>query len=380
MGHKWRFDKATASWLKTRQQNQAPPQVLFLERCIALLKEGGRFGIVVPESLISNKSYGYVVSFLKRHARILAIVGMPESLFKTSGKGGTHTKTCLIVAQRTDAPRSDGKVYMAEAKWCGHDSRGRAIPHDDMPKIVAAYAKFRDCRATRGLAFGFCVSYKDIGDGALCPRYFDPEIKQSLASLQDSHALVTFQELLDDGTLSLATGVEVGKLAYGTGDVPFVRTSDISSWEIKTDPKHQVSEDIYTNLARKQDIKPLDILMVRDGTYLIGACAIITEYDIKMLYQSHIYKIRVEPNPHGLDAYLLLAILSSPVVQRQIRAKQFTQDIIDSLGGRIVELVLPIPRSPAKRDRISRIVRESIDVRVRARELARQARLSVGQP
>jgi len=156
-------------------------------------------------------------------------------------------------------------------------------------------------------------------------------------------------DLVDNGCLSLSTGDEVGKLAYGGGDIPFVRTSDISNWEIKLDPKHTIERALYESLKKKQDVRANDILMVKDGTYLIGTCAMVSSYDREIVYQSHIYKIRVEKQDHGLNAFLLLAILSCQLVQRQIKAKQFTQDIIDSLGERIRELVLPIPRSAQRR-------------------------------
>lgn len=124
-------------------------------------------------------------------------------------------------------------------------------------------------------------------------------------------------------------------------------------------------------------IQPNDILMVKDGTYLIGTCAIVTEYDREIIYQSHLYKIRVMNNSLDLNPFLLLAVLSSPVVQRQVKSKQFTQDIIDSLGERINELVLPIPRSQELRNEITAMVRTSINDRVEARELAKKARLAV---
>ena len=143
---------------------------------------------------------------------------------------------------------------------------------------------------------------------------------------------------------------------------------------MKADPKHEVSRDIYEELRNKQDVQSGDILMVKDGTYLIGTCAIISEADREILYQSHLYKIRVNPNPYGLDPYLLLAILSSTVVQKQIRSKQFTQDIIDSLGERINELILPVSKSKEARDRISSLVRQAVTKRIEARELAREAR------
>ena len=129
----------------------------------------------------------------------------------------------------------------------------------------------------------------------------------------------------------------------------------------------------------KQDVQADDVLMVKDGTYLIGTCAIVTEFDQEIIYQSHIYKIRVKKNKHGLTPQLLLAVLSSAVVHRQIKAKQFTQDIIDSLGERIHELMLPIPKSKKHRDHISKMVGEVIRDRVHARELARRARVEVLQ-
>lgn len=45
-----------------------------------------------------------------------------------------------------------------------------------------------------------------------------------------------------------------------------------------------------------------------------------------------------------LDPYLLLALLNCPIVKRQMRAKQFTRDVIDTLGKRIFEVILPVAK------------------------------------
>jgi type I restriction enzyme M protein len=176
--------------------------------------------------------------------------------------------------------------------------------------------------------------------------------------------------------LSIGTGDEIGKMAYGTGRIPFIRTSDISNWELKADPKHGVSEDIYLAYKRKQDVQPYDILMVRDGTYLIGTTAMITDQDTTILFQSHLYKIRVHKLDQ-LDPFLLLALLNAPIVKRQIRAKQFTQDIIDTLGKRICEVVLPIPKDKLLRGRIARETQEIVLGRMTLRNKAKQISLSV---
>ena len=171
---------------------------------------------------------------------------MPESLFKTSGKGGTHTKTCLIVAVKG---RVNGKkasrVFMAEAKWCGQDSRAREIPFDDLPEIGKQFELFRSGGKLKQSSIGFIVNGRGIQENVLCPRYYDPEVAAELENLEQTHALVPFGELAKNGCLSLNTGDEVGKLAYSCGEIPFVRTSDISNWEIKADPKHCISKDVY---------------------------------------------------------------------------------------------------------------------------------------
>jgi len=377
LARKWAKNPKTGVFGPSEEvQSNVPPQVLFVERCLSLLKPGGRLGMVLPESILSNKSYRNVTEYLLKHADIHAIMGMPDALFKTSGKGGTHTKTCLLVATKNGV-KTNGEsktVFMAEARWCGQDSRARSIPYNDLPQIADNFVAYRNNKLTKPSNLGFSVDKERIASGVLCPRYYDVQAKEELQGLENTHTLLSISQLISEGAISITTGDEIGKLAYGTGPIPFIRTSDISNWELKAEPKHGVSRGIYDGLRNKQDVQPGDILMVKDGTYLIGTCAIVSEADREILYQSHLYKIRVNSNLYGLNPYLLLAILSSTVVQKQIRSKQFTQDIIDSLGERINELILPVSKSKEARDRISSLVRQAVTKRIEARELAQEAR------
>jgi type I restriction enzyme M protein len=212
-----------------------------------------------------------------------------------------------------------------------------------------------------------------LNEDILAPRYYDPEVSIAMQQLEKSHTFKPVGDLVNEGIIAITTGDEVGKAAYGTGEIPFVRTSDISNWEIKADPKHCVSEAVYKEYKKRQDVRTNDILMVRDGTYLIGATAIITKYDEKILYQSHILKIRVL-KPELMNPFLLLALLSSDPVLAQIKSKRITQDIIDTLGDRLLDVLLPIPNSKATSKKVSEMVQRSIEERMEAKELAKQAR------
>ena len=271
---------------------------------------------------------------------------------------------------------SEHDIFMAVAKWCGHDSRGLEIPFDDIPLIQNRYLQFRDGQKLSYDHLGFTVKQSEIVNNIYLPIYYNPEIRKQLNSLTDDYDLITIGNLVKQGLISISTGNEVGKLSYGTGQVPFIRTSDIANWEIKLDPKQGLSEEIYQSLAEKQDIQALDILMVKDGTYLVGTCAMISPNETRIVYQSHLYKIRSN-NHEKLNPYLLLALLSSPIVKQQVRSKQFTQDIIDTLGSRIMELELPFPKKQEKQRQIIERVKLVFKKRNEARDVMRNVLLNV---
>jgi type I restriction enzyme M protein len=151
LGRRWSRDDSSGTWTQTtRMQERQPPQIIFLERCLQFLKPGGRLGIVLPESLLGMPTHGYVVAWLRSRAKIRGVIAMPEELFKTSGKGGTHAKVCVLLVENTPPPASGNwPIFMAEAKWCGHDSRGKPTYRktgegnweilDDVPKITGRF-------------------------------------------------------------------------------------------------------------------------------------------------------------------------------------------------------------------------------------------------
>ena len=167
--------------------------------------------------------------------------------------------------------------------------------------------------------------------------------------------------------LCVTTGDEIGKAAYGTGTIPFIRTSDFSNWEIKHDPKQGVSEHIYNQYSSSQDVRCQDILLVRDGTYLVGTSCMITAEDSRSLFCGGLIKLR-SLDHERLNPYLLLGLLNAYIVKRQMRTKQFTRDVIDTLGQRLREVILPIPKSASLRCEIADAVKGVIDRRITARK------------
>jgi len=69
---------------------------LFIERYYQLLKEGGRLGVVLPESVFDTTENKYIRLFLFKYFNVKAIVSLPQVTFEPY----TSTKTSLLFAQK----------------------------------------------------------------------------------------------------------------------------------------------------------------------------------------------------------------------------------------------------------------------------------------
>lgn len=78
-------DNIGKSLLSLYQINSSLTEVLFIERCLNLLKPGGRMGIVLPEGVLNTDSLQKARDFVEGKAKILLIVSIPQDVFIASG-------------------------------------------------------------------------------------------------------------------------------------------------------------------------------------------------------------------------------------------------------------------------------------------------------
>lgn len=153
LGHKW-SQNSQGEFEKGDLVDKQPPQLLFIERCFQLLRNGGRMGIVLLESIFGMPKYQYVVNYIQEKAKILAVVTLPEDLFQPH----THAKCCVLICQKYKKGESretcdNFNIFMSDVKWCGHDSRGNItytysesgekIILDEIPLVADKYLEMR---------------------------------------------------------------------------------------------------------------------------------------------------------------------------------------------------------------------------------------------
>ncbi|MEJ2250027.1 MAG: N-6 DNA methylase, partial [Candidatus Lokiarchaeota archaeon] len=363
LAHKWHNRDGTIEKSSKLKKNR-PPQILFIERALQFLKKGGRMAIVLPEGILGNPTQEYIRKFIVNNSKVIAVIDAPTETFLPN----TSTKTCILFLKKEKPSNLDYNIFMAIADTCGHDSRdnvvykmnnkgeilynekGDKVIDDDFPIISTKYKQIKDKSSSEYDRNGFFIPLSKLRSRSLIPRFYDPSIKKDLSVLKSDFNLIRVEKLIDEGLISIFSGQGVQKKYYGTGDIPYIRTSDISNWEPKIDPTHSVSDEIFEKF--KQDLKINDILFVQDGGRLIGKTCILSEKrDIKTLIQSHFQIIRIK-NQKKLNPYLVLYLLNTPIVKKQISANIVVQSTIATIGDRIKDLILPIPKNSEVKDKI----------------------------
>lgn len=140
LGHKWKHNKETGDWEKGKLKDKEAPQILFIERCLQLLKDGGRMAIVLPDGIYGNNQLGYIRHWMLKKVRIVAIIDVPAETFMPN----TPTKTTIMVVQKMSSNKipKDYPIFMAIAETCGHDRRGNLKEDDDVSKISQNFSEW----------------------------------------------------------------------------------------------------------------------------------------------------------------------------------------------------------------------------------------------
>lgn len=171
-----------------RRKDAVSPEILFIERCVQWLKQGGRMGIVLPDGILGNPGDEYIRWWLMQECWVLGCVDLPVESFIVEANVNILT-SLLFLKKKTDTEKDaiaiggepEYPVFMAVAEKVGFDRRGNTlyerhpdgeekvieeeveeriringqnvvrklkrrskILDDDLPKIAKAWKEFRD--------------------------------------------------------------------------------------------------------------------------------------------------------------------------------------------------------------------------------------------
>lgn len=101
-------------------------EVLFMERCLKLLKKGGRMGMVLPEGVLNTSNLQKVREYFEGKAKIILICSIPQDVFIAAGatvkpslvffKRFTKEEELQYVDAKTKAEKEIRQKYVGQIK------------------------------------------------------------------------------------------------------------------------------------------------------------------------------------------------------------------------------------------------------------------------
>ena len=352
-------------------RSEVRPEVLFVERCVQLLRDGGILGIILPETFFHASSGAHVLAFIERH-NIKWIVDLPHNTFRPH-----NNAKCVFVVLQKNTPQEE-KINMAVAEEMGHDHQGRIMYRwDHLRQEIDRKRVWDDIQVIlKEIQGGGRKKHvfqtkckKPQANRVYVPRYYWRTREREVEKIAKERGLTLhpISELLENGVIRTFDGDGSPRADYkGRGEIPYVRVKDIVNWEIYKNPTATVPEWVYHKMTERKPednfLRKCDILYVRRGSYRIGSVAMASPHDLCVLMTKELLVLRVEQkdNAYDLNPYYLLYLLSHRLVKMQEFNRVLIETTLPNIAGRWRDLRLPFFDDPDEAAAVSEQVRKAI--------------------
>jgi len=362
LARKWRrFDGG--SWDPTQiVMGGQSPEILFIEKCMKILRPGGRMAIVLPDGLLQNVSSAYVRSWMRRKSKVIAVISIPQEAFIPYGTG---IKTSLLLLQKKPIP-NESLCFMARMQKLGYDVKGQPvykrnkqgkvcidrqgnmIVDDDVRIIAESFQRLREKgRLVNENSNIFTVS-EDLLNLRLDVEHYDPDDQSLISHLRRIGAKELWEvaEIVRSPVRLLRKDVQIRYIAISDVDartMQVVSQQTMRAHEAPSRATYRVhSGDIITAVSGAST-----------GTTR-HATAIITEDEEGAICSNGFAVLR---NVKGVDPFFLLGYMRTEQYLRQVR-RLMTGHAIPAIALDELERVLVPLLSQDKQYQIARRVEE----------------------
>lgn len=298
-------------------------EVLFIERIIQVLCNGGVAGIVIPQGIFTNRNLAHVRDYIKRHAQILAVIELPDWAFIPSGT--SVRGSLLFIRKLAQVPdHFTYNVFMKRVENIGFTSTGRPTDKNDFPETIAEFRQ-QDAR--------YLVSVADMQD-RIDAKFYIPNHRHviSLFQINPRHKLVRLSEI---GTFYTE---KVNPHLNPHQEIGLIETGCVNPETLTITPRRIKGQDSnYTSLKR---VQAGDILISRRRAYRGAVVVVPPELDGALaIPEFSVLRLR-----EGFDLDYFVEILRSPLFLQLM-----TIYSTGEMSGRIAEkdlrrLQIPLPQ------------------------------------
>ena len=339
----------------TRNRSDATmgSELLFVDRGLRLLRQGGRMLIIVPDSVVSARGIPAMLRHhLARTCTLHAVIELPATTF---AQAGTRTKTAILYIEK-GRPTHTNSVFMGVSDHLGFQVSSRKGVHvklasgvNDLPAILAAYCERRpDSKEVQVLSSSpSCVLVPEstVFKESWTPKHHSASRFETVANIKHNS---------DFDIIRLSEMVEF-----------CARSRKAKRWHkgcIFISVRHIFGEGFlnvidalkYTPKTPGIPISSGELLVSRINPRIPRVC-VVPDLGLDMLCSSEFEVMRVK---NGADTYMLAYLLQTEAVQSQIRSltsgtsSSHSRIRTDELG----EVLVPLPKPGTARAKLLSIL------------------------
>jgi type I restriction-modification system DNA methylase subunit len=332
-------------------------EVLFIDRCISLLKPGGKLLAVLPDSVISSAGINSTLRHRLLSSEFINIKSIIELPAVTFAQAGTRTKTSILYLEKVkpQSKRTKSNVFIGQCENIGFEvstKKGATVKvetgDNDLIKIFEAYKSKNKIQAT--------IEQKVLNESPSCVIIDQETLKENswTPSHYNARKLLAVKKFKKKGGL-----VELVKLSEIAEFVTTIRKKEFIVSDSKCISVLHILNDDNLNYEEMLNYKPKypgivcksgDLLFSKINPRILRVL-VVPELDLNLTCSSEfeIINSKIDINNYGIKLLLML-----PSVQTQINyltsGTSSSHNRIKSIDLANVLIPLPIKNSELYND------------------------------
>lgn len=355
----------------------APPELLFLERCIDWLAPGGRLGIVLPKGFLDVNAARSARQNLFNNCRLSAVINLHKNTFQPH----TGTRTCLVILEKFSSPSEQPKdypIFMAISRKVGQDSEGKPTyvldnagnPTEkldqDLDTILDDYKKFKRGEFKDG-TYCFTVMRSQIGEFLrINPQAYIPHLNETVrqVSLIEEQEGWTVTEL---GQISQNIKIFKGPRLKSENLITEETTGEhIEAYYTPSAVLQEKQDGVkYLDLSKAdgKQLRTIESIRVHDGYILItrsgstGRVVLLTSKFENAIVSDDAIRVVI---PDEILRHYVYCFLLSPWAQDQLKRNEYGSIQQHVEPSHVKELLIPLPTNRVDLEKYTEIGKTSI--------------------
>jgi type I restriction enzyme M protein len=341
-------------------QDYAPTTELgiaFVERAWHMLQNGGRLGIVLPETYFFSKSYSWFREWMDKHFILRGALNIAMEAFQ----GFCRAKTNFYVFEkRGNGPKvptpswfRDGYVWVSCAPTIGlnkdgldlfvvNDEGQRTSEIDDV-----AMEDVRALLAGKNTPTSGYVPLEPMATSFIAVPTFsgnqaESVLKSKVALKLEGFTTKSLGDLMDEGIISIRGGHGSPSADVRKGNIPYIKVVDLRAGKVNPNRTNMVSIEVARRFWKGNDsgVTPWTIVTPARASKNIGEPCMIMPGQEQSVFTKEVLMISVSPDA-PIDPFFLFWALGLDDVKKQWGRVVFMQTNREDLGNRYRLIEIP---------------------------------------